>query len=132
MRCSIGTGATLGLLLLVSTVAYAQSSATQSEHEAHHPPASDPSTAVSSQGMGMMGGPGMMGSQSMMGGQGMMGGIPMMAMPMCAGMTGGFQDPKTAATMLRMHAEMMRSNAEMMKSDAAIMEKYAKQLESQK
>ena len=55
----------------------------------------------------------------------MMGGIPMMAMPMCAGMMGSFQDPKTAAKMLEMDAEMMRSNA-------AIMEKFAKQLEKPK
>ena len=72
----------------------------------------------------MMGGSNMMGGgQNMMGAQQTMGGMPMMAMPMCA--TGGFQDPKTAAKMLEMHAEMMRSNA-------AIMEKYAKQLEAGK
>jgi len=72
----------------------------------------------------MMGDSNMMaGGQNMMGSPGTMGGMPMMAMPMCA--TGGFQDPKTAAKMLEMHAEMMRSNA-------AIMEKYAKQLEAGK
>ena len=73
----------------------------------------------------MMSSQGMMGGSQGMMGQGMMGGMPMMAMPMCAGMMGGSQDPKTMAKMLQMHAEMMRSNA-------AIMEKYARQLESTK
>jgi hypothetical protein len=71
----------------------------------------------------MGGGTNMMSNQGTMRGQGMMSGMPMMAAPLCAGMISGFQDPKSAAKMLRMHAEMMRSNA-------AIMEKYAKELYS--
>ena len=108
--------ASLAIVFLVSATAFPQSSGA-------------PSPAPG----GMMGGPNMMGSgQNMMssqgmmgGGQGMMAGMPMMAMPMCAGMMAGSQDPKTIAKMLQMHAEMMRSNA-------AIMEKYARQLETAK
>jgi hypothetical protein len=95
--------------------------------------AAAPSQAQSGNWGMMGGGPGMMGgAPGTTGGPGMMGGYPMMAMPMypCGEMgsgmmTGGAQDPKTAAKMMEMHAEMMRSNA-------AIMEKYAKQLESEK
>jgi len=49
--------ATLGVLLLVSTAALAQSGGTKSEQEALHPAAA----AAASPGMGMIGGQGMMG-----------------------------------------------------------------------
>jgi hypothetical protein len=114
------------LLLLSSALAIAQPSATQNEHEAHHPAAqAQSSEGASPQGMGMMGG------------QGMMGGKEMMNMPCCpcammsGGMMGmgmmmsGAKDSGMAAKMMQMHAEMMKANA-------AIMEKYAKEIGAQK